>query len=190
VKVRVGALRDNRVGEIEPRYGELLRRRRPLVPALSLGPTDSVGQVGICARRNSRSFGTLTRIRTPGKALPRTRRTGSAGWRPGTGKSRRATVPRSPDRHRRRVRFTTPAALVNQIVEAEWDHSLGRMLARWSRVELIIIAELDYVLPCSALRAMIQNRAPSRSGLQRVGQAESPKSGLWHPGGRGLRLQK
>jgi len=43
------------------------------------------------------------------------------------------------------VRFTTAAALVNQLVEAQRDQSLGRMLARWSRVELIVIDELGYV---------------------------------------------
>lgn len=37
------------------------------------------------------------------------------------------------------------SALVNQLVEAQRDHSLSRMLARWSRVELIVIDELDYV---------------------------------------------
>jgi DNA replication protein DnaC len=37
------------------------------------------------------------------------------------------------------VRFTTAAALVNQLVEAQREQSLSRMLARWSRVELIVI---------------------------------------------------
>ena len=46
---------------------------------------------------------------------------------------------------RRRVRFTTAAALVNQLVEAQREQSLSRMLARWSRVELIVIDELGYV---------------------------------------------
>jgi DNA replication protein DnaC len=35
--------------------------------------------------------------------------------------------------------------LVNQLVEAQREHSLSRMLARWSRVELIVIDELGYV---------------------------------------------
>jgi DNA replication protein DnaC len=43
------------------------------------------------------------------------------------------------------VRFTTAAALVNQLVEAQQEQSLSRMLARWSRVELIVIDELGYV---------------------------------------------
>jgi hypothetical protein len=57
-------------------------------------------------------------------------------------------------RQRRRVRFTTAAALVNQLVEAQREHSLSRMLARWSRVELIVIDELGYV-PLEGLRAFV-----------------------------------
>src|ERR1019366_7934527 len=40
---------------------------------------------------------------------------------------------------------TSAAALVNQLVEAQREQSLSRMLARWSRVELIVIDELGYV---------------------------------------------
>lgn len=65
---------------------------------------------------------------------------------PGTGKSHLATgLAIAACRQRRRVRFTTAAALVNQLVEAQRDQSLSRMLARWSRVELIVIDELGYV---------------------------------------------
>ena len=65
---------------------------------------------------------------------------------PGTGKSHLATgLTIAACRQRRRVRFTTAAALVNQLVEAQRDQSLSRMLARWSRVELIVIDELGYV---------------------------------------------
>ena len=65
---------------------------------------------------------------------------------PGTGKSHLATgLAIGACRQRRRVRFTTAAALVNQLVEAQREHNLSRMLARWSRVELIVIDELGYV---------------------------------------------
>jgi DNA replication protein DnaC len=65
---------------------------------------------------------------------------------PGTGKSHLATgLAIAACRQRRRVRFTTAAALVNQLVEAQREQSLSRMLARWSRVELIVIDELGYV---------------------------------------------
>jgi DNA replication protein DnaC len=65
---------------------------------------------------------------------------------PGTGKTHLATgLAIAACRQRKRVRFTTAAALVNQMVEAQREQSLSRMLARWSRVELIVIDELGYV---------------------------------------------
>jgi DNA replication protein DnaC len=48
-------------------------------------------------------------------------------------------------RQRRRVRFTTAAALVNELVEAKHANQLSRALGRWSRYELIVIDELGYV---------------------------------------------
>ena len=65
---------------------------------------------------------------------------------PGTGKSHLATgLAIAACRQRRRVRFTTAAALVNQLVKAQREQTLSRVLARWSRVELIVIDELGYV---------------------------------------------
>ena len=65
---------------------------------------------------------------------------------PGTGKSHLATgLAIAACRQRRRVRFTTATALVNQLVEAQREQTLSRVLARWSRVELIVIDELGYV---------------------------------------------
>jgi hypothetical protein len=48
-------------------------------------------------------------------------------------------------RQRRRIRFTTAAALVNELVEAKHSNQLSRALGGWSRYELIIIDELGYV---------------------------------------------
>lgn len=48
-------------------------------------------------------------------------------------------------RQRRRVRFTTAAALVNELVEAKHQLQLRRVLARWARYELIAIDEVGYV---------------------------------------------
>ena len=48
-------------------------------------------------------------------------------------------------RQRRRTRFTTAAALVNELVEAKHSNQLSRLLGRWSRYELIAIDELGYV---------------------------------------------
>ena len=48
-------------------------------------------------------------------------------------------------RQRRRVRFTTAAALVNELVEAKHDLQLRRVLARWARYDVIAIDEVGYV---------------------------------------------
>lgn len=48
-------------------------------------------------------------------------------------------------RQRRRVRFTTAAALVNELVEAQHTMQLTRVQARWARYDLIAIDELGYV---------------------------------------------
>lgn len=43
------------------------------------------------------------------------------------------------------MRFITAEALFNELVEAQRDQSLGRMLAGWARIELIVLDELGYV---------------------------------------------
>jgi DNA replication protein DnaC len=48
-------------------------------------------------------------------------------------------------RQKRRVRFATAAALVNELVEAKHQLQLRRVLARWSRYELLAIDEVGYV---------------------------------------------
>ncbi len=48
-------------------------------------------------------------------------------------------------RQKRRVRFTTAAGLVNELVEAKHQSQLRRVLARWERYELIAIDEVGYV---------------------------------------------
>ncbi len=42
-------------------------------------------------------------------------------------------------RQRRRVRFTTATALVNELSEAAHANTLGRALGRWKRLDLICI---------------------------------------------------
>jgi DNA replication protein DnaC len=59
------------------------------------------------------------------------------------------------------VRFTTAAALVNQLVEAQREQSLSRMLARWSRVELIVIDEFGYVPLAEPLPSCSSRSSPS-----------------------------
>jgi len=48
-------------------------------------------------------------------------------------------------RQRRRVRFTTAAALVNELVEAKNQNHLRRTMARWLRYQVIAIDEVGYV---------------------------------------------
>ena len=48
-------------------------------------------------------------------------------------------------RQKRRVRFTTAAGLVNELVEAKHQLQLRRVLARWERYDLIAIDEVGYV---------------------------------------------
>jgi DNA replication protein DnaC len=48
-------------------------------------------------------------------------------------------------RQKRRVRFATAAALVNELVEAKQQLQLRRVLARWERYDVIAIDEVGYV---------------------------------------------
>lgn len=46
---------------------------------------------------------------------------------------------------KKRVRFTTAAGLVNELVEAQHHNLHGRSLGRWSRYDLIVLDEAGYV---------------------------------------------
>ena len=46
---------------------------------------------------------------------------------------------------KRRVRFTTAAALVNELVEAKQNNQVRRLMAKWQRYELIAVDEVGYV---------------------------------------------
>jgi DNA replication protein DnaC len=48
-------------------------------------------------------------------------------------------------RQQRRVRFTTAAALVNELVEAKQQLQLRRVLGRWARYDVIALDEVGYV---------------------------------------------
>jgi DNA replication protein DnaC len=45
----------------------------------------------------------------------------------------------------RSVRYTTAAGLVNELVEAQDDRTLSRLVARYGRVDLLLVDELGYV---------------------------------------------
>lgn len=64
----------------------------------------------------------------------------------GTGKSHLATGPcLAACRQKRRVRFTTAAALVNESVEAKQNGQVKRAVARWMKYDLIALDEVGYV---------------------------------------------
>ena len=48
-------------------------------------------------------------------------------------------------RQKRRVRFTTAANLVNELVEARQQNAVRRVLARWMRFDVIALDEVGYV---------------------------------------------
>ena len=67
----------------------------------------------------------------------------------------------------RSVRFTTVAALVNDLLEAQDERMLSRAVGRWGRVDLLIADELGYVsLPPSGAELLFQvlaQRSETRS---------------------------
>jgi DNA replication protein DnaC len=64
----------------------------------------------------------------------------------GTGKTHLATgLCVAACRQKRRVRFTTAASLVNELVEAKQNNQVRRLMARWQRYELIAVDEVGYV---------------------------------------------
>ncbi|HEY2465890.1 MAG TPA: IS21-like element helper ATPase IstB [Steroidobacteraceae bacterium] len=64
----------------------------------------------------------------------------------GTGKTHLLTgLAVAACRQKRRVRFATAAALINELVEAKHQLQLGRVLGRWARYDLIAIDEVGYV---------------------------------------------
>lgn len=60
-------------------------------------------------------------------------------------------------RQRKRVRFITAAALINDLIEARNKSELSRIISRWTRYELIVIDEMGYVqIPESAVELLFQ----------------------------------
>ena len=66
-------------------------------------------------------------------------------------------------RQRKRVRFTTAAELVNELIEAKNRSELNRVRHRWLRYQLIVIDEMAYVavpeLAAELLFQVISGRA-------------------------------
>jgi DNA replication protein DnaC len=76
----------------------------------------------------------------------------------GTGKTHLATgLAVAACRQQKRVRFTTAASLVNELLEAKQRNELNRIVRRWLRYELIVIDELAYVaIPEAAAECLFQ----------------------------------
>jgi DNA replication protein DnaC len=76
----------------------------------------------------------------------------------GTGKTHLATaLAVSACQQRKRVRFTTAAELVNELVEAREKNEVSRAVSRWMRYELIVLDELCYVaMPETAAELLFQ----------------------------------
>jgi DNA replication protein DnaC len=76
----------------------------------------------------------------------------------GTGKTHLGTgLAVEACRQRKRVRFTTAAELVNELIEAKNRSELNRITNRWMRYELIVIDEMAYVaMPEAAAELLFQ----------------------------------
>ncbi len=76
----------------------------------------------------------------------------------GTGKTHLATgLAVAACRQRKRVRFTTAANLVNELIEAKSQNVVKRVTSRWTRFDLIVIDEMAYVtIPESAAELLFQ----------------------------------
>jgi DNA replication protein DnaC len=60
-------------------------------------------------------------------------------------------------RQRKRVRFTTAAEMVTELIEAQNHAELTRVRSRWTRYDLIVIDELGYVvMPDTAAELLFQ----------------------------------
>ena len=86
----------------------------------------------------------------------------------GTGKTHLATgLCVAACRQKRKVRFTTAAGLVNELLEAQHQNQLGRALTRYARYDLVCIDELGYVplveLGAELLFQVISERAEKAS---------------------------
>lgn len=77
---------------------------------------------------------------------------------PGTGKTHLATaLGVAACRRGKRVRFTTAAQLVNELVEARDRSDLNRIVNRWTRFDLVVIDEMAYVaMPETAAELLFQ----------------------------------
>jgi DNA replication protein DnaC len=79
----------------------------------------------------------------------------------------------------RRVRFSTTAGLVNELIEARDDRSLSRVVARYSRIELLVLDDLAYVPLASNEAELLFQVLDERSELSAVVCTTNLPFGEW-----------
>jgi DNA replication protein DnaC len=79
----------------------------------------------------------------------------------------------------RRVRFTTTAALVNELIEARDERLLSRLIARYAKVELLILDELAYVPLAPAEAKLLFQVLDERSELSALIVTTNLPFGEW-----------
>jgi DNA replication protein DnaC len=138
--------------EIEERDRKAVARRIqdahfPGVKTLEEFDFESVPHIPAAILRNLSEGGYLTR-KEPVILLGET----------GTGKTHLATgLGVAACRQRKRVRFTTAAEMVTELIEAQNKLELTRVRNRWTRYDLIVIDELGYVvMPDAAAELLFQ----------------------------------
>jgi DNA replication protein DnaC len=139
-------------GEIEERNRKAVARRIqearfPTVKTLEEFDFESAPHISAAEVRNLSEGGYLAR-KEPVIFLGDT----------GTGKTHLATgLGIAACRERKRVRFTTAAEMVTELIEAQNQLELTRVRNRWMRYDLIVIDELGYVvMPDAAAELLFQ----------------------------------
>ncbi len=144
--------------EVEERERKAMARRIqearfPAVKTLEEFDFQSVPQISAALLRNLSEGGYMAR-KEPIIFLGET----------GTGKTHLATgLGVAACRQRKRVRFTTAAEMVTELMEAQNQLELTRVRSRWTRYDLIVIDELGYVvMPDAAAGSLSRSPRPAR----------------------------
>jgi len=99
---------------------------------------------------------------------------------PGTGKSHIAiALGIAACMQSRKVRFTTTASLVNELIEARDDRTLSKVVARYANVELLILDELAYVPLASTEAELVFQVLDERSELSALIVTTNLPFGEW-----------
>lgn len=77
------------------------------------------------------------------------------------------------------MRFTTTAALVNELIEARDDRTLSKVVARFAKVELLILDELAYVPLAPAEAELVFQVLDERSELSALIVTTNLPFGEW-----------